>query len=369
MGDGTGAEGRSAVRELFELARANERVLDEQMQAVRCLTECVRGGDCNCDLNLEKSDPAYERRASSEGAKEEGTIDESDDVVPLTLASAERRELRASPCDSDESDDPLAPWRDELPSLKEQYARDGYVVVSGLIEDETLTIAEAAVWNLLAIERNDTTAWPERRFFSSTMGGPEISALWTPAYRAMAQALYPEDEAPVLLDWHRNAERGWFAEQTEAVYNESGLAMHVFPLRNNMYTRKEWKPPTPHLDHASQANAFRSCCLPMRMSTMTYLTSSPETHHGGSTVVWPKSHRLVADLAVSDPERFEMLHTLAHSLEEAGVQDLEPLELKVGAGDVLFHDMFTAHYGSENHAPGKPRLAFNMKWGSRGAGN
>ena len=82
-------------------------------------------------------------------------------------------------------------------------------------------------------------------------------------------------------------------------------------------------------------------------------------------MVWPGSHHLVADLAASDPTRFEMLHTLANSLREAGVHDIEPVELKVQAGDVLFHDMFTAHRGSDNQAQGKPRLAFNMKWGSR----
>ena len=99
------------------------------------------------------------------------------------------------------------------------------------------------------------------------------------------------------------------------------------------------------------------------MSTMTYLTSSMHQEHGGSTIVWPGSHHKIGSLAASDPVRYEMFHTLAGALEESGALELQPIELKVRAGDVLFHDMFLAHYGSENHAQGKPRLAFNMKWG------
>jgi hypothetical protein len=205
------------------------------------------------------------------------------------------------------------------------------------------------------------------------MSHPAIAGLWTQPYRAMARALYPDDDntgEPVLLDWYRSPERGWFADHTESLNNESGLAMHVFP-RHRRPTRypgqasqdKPWKLPSPHLDHASKGHGFRSCCLPMRMSSMVYLTDSTDPAHGGSTVVWSGSHHKVAALAASDPERFEMLHVLSNSLGEAGVLDLEPVELKVQAGDVLFHDMFLAHYGSENHAPGKPRMAFNMKWG------
>ena len=87
--------------------------------------------------------------------------------------------------------------------------------------------------------------------------------------------------------------------------------------------------------------------------------------HSGSTVVWPGSHHKLGSLAASDPGRFEMLHTLADALNESGVLDLEPIELKVRPGDVLFHDMLLAHRGSENLAQGRPRLAFNMKWGRR----
>ncbi len=79
--------------------------------------------------------------------------------------------------------------------------------------------------------------------------------------------------------------------------------------------------------------------------------------------VWPGSHRLLAMLAASDPTRFQLMHTLGQALEEAGVLEIEPVEVKAQRGDVLFYDILTAHSGSENHAAGCPRLAFNMKWG------
>ena len=123
--------------------------------------------------------------------------------------------------------------------------------------------------------------------------------------------------------------------------------------------------PIPHLDHGSKGHGFRTCCLPIQMSTMIYLTGTTDLEHSGSTVVWPGSHHKLGSLAASDPGRFEMLHTLADALNESGVLDLEPIELKVRPGDVLFHDMLLAHRGSENLAQGRPRLAFNMKWGRR----
>lgn len=224
-----------------------------------------------------------------------------------------------------------------------------------------------------SVNRSNTHTWPARRYMAQATRHPAIAALWSPAYRAMARALYPHidnDTAgrePVLFDWTRSHERGWFAHQPKWPYNESGLAMHNFP-RHQLAPHQQpraWKLPIPHLDHASKGHGFHTCCLPIRMSTMIYLTGSTQLEHSGSTIVWPGSHRKMELLAASDPDRFEMLHTLADALTESGVLGIEPIELKVRPGDVLFHDMFLAHRGSENLVQGKPRLAFNMKWGLR----
>ena len=40
-----------------------------------------------------------------------------------------------------------------------QYDRDGYVLVSGLIPEETIANAEAAMWSVLGMDRDDPASW------------------------------------------------------------------------------------------------------------------------------------------------------------------------------------------------------------------
>ena len=40
-----------------------------------------------------------------------------------------------------------------------QYARDGYVLVSGLIPKETIANAEAAMWSVLDMDPGDPASW------------------------------------------------------------------------------------------------------------------------------------------------------------------------------------------------------------------
>ena len=40
-----------------------------------------------------------------------------------------------------------------------QYRRDGYVLVPGLIPEETLADAEAAMWSVLGMNRDDRASW------------------------------------------------------------------------------------------------------------------------------------------------------------------------------------------------------------------
>ena len=40
-----------------------------------------------------------------------------------------------------------------------QYDRDGYVLVSGLIPEETIANAEAAMWSALGMDRDDPASW------------------------------------------------------------------------------------------------------------------------------------------------------------------------------------------------------------------
>lgn len=86
--------------------------------------------------------------------------------------------------------------------------------------------------------------------------------------------------------------------------------------------------------------------------------------------MWPRSHEKNAALAALAPakharfdiEKRSVYKSVGQQLDNAGVKDLSPVELRVSAGDVLFHDMLTAHSGSDNRGLAV-RLAFNMKWG------
>ena len=79
--------------------------------------------------------------------------------------------------------------------------------------------------------------------------------------------------------------------------------------------------------------------------TMHYLPPTTE----GATYVWPRSHELLSALAALAPteharfglEKRSIYKSVGRQLGNAGVKDLSPVELKVGAGDVLFHDMLT----------------------------
>ena len=183
------------------------------------------------------------------------------------------------------------------------------------------------------------------------MAHPQIAALWTPAYRAMAKALAGADNV-VMENWSP----GGALEGHRSGALTHGLAVNIFPREEP--AEEGWRWPTPHID-----GTFG---LPVRLATMTYLTDSQKS--GGNTVVWPRSAALLRELAASEPERFANMTravSLAKAkgqLEAAGVGKLTPVEVQVTAGSVLFYDILTAHAGSLNLAD-RPRFAVNMKWG------
>ena len=94
-----------------------------------------------------------------------------------------------------------------------------------------------------------------------------------------------------------------------------------------------------------------------RVAGMTFLNDVPP--HGAGTVLWPGSHRKLADLARSDPERYEMMWALNKDLDRVDLG--EPVELTPRCGDVLLYHYLCAHAGSSNTSS-QPRLALNMKW-------
>jgi hypothetical protein len=118
-----------------------------------------------------------------------------------------------------------------------------------------------------------------------------------------------------------------------------------------------WEWPSPHIDHARREDRFETLPPPFRIGCLIYLNDV--TPHAGATVVWPESHRQLAQLAAGDPDRYKFLATLNADISKLPLNN--PIELTAGAGDVLFYNSLCAHSGSKNLGPAC-RLALNHKW-------
>lgn len=216
-------------------------------------------------------------------------------------------------------------------SQREQYDRDGYIVVSGLIPDEISAVAEEAMWHSFSLDRSDPLSWPQKTVHV-TIPDPKLTAVYTSAFLSAAAKLGDDDPAQFTM-------------------RESAHAINVFPQPG------QWTWPKPHIDHAIKEHGHRTFPRAFKVAAMTFLSDVPP--HGAGTVVWPGSHRKIEALAKSDPERYEMMWVLNLELDRAEIG--EPVELTPRRGDVLFYHYLCAHAGSMNTSD-KPRFALNMKW-------
>lgn len=214
---------------------------------------------------------------------------------------------------------------------RSQYARDGFLLVSGLIPDGISAAAETAIRRALQIDAGDPMTWAAPSGHRS-IPDPELTAVYTPQFLQAAAELVGED--PLLFN------------PPKAAY-----AINVFPQPG------PWQWPEPHIDHAIKEHGHKTFPRAFKIATMTFLSDVPP--HGAGTIVWPGSHRRIEALARSDPDRYEMMWVLNQDLDKAGIG--EPVETTPHRGDVLFYHYLCAHAGSMNTSD-RPRLALNMKW-------
>lgn len=213
----------------------------------------------------------------------------------------------------------------------EQYAAQSYLLVSGLIPERVAACAEEAMWCLLQASPDDRASWAGKaghQGFDST----ELAACYTPAFLEAAAQL--SGDAPETVHAPKRP-----------------YAINVFP------TPGEWSWPQPHIDHAIKEHGHKTFPRAFRIAAMTFLNDVPP--HGAGTVVWPGSHKLLEELALSDPTHFELMWTLNQELPNIALGD--PVELTPRRGDVLFYSYLCAHAGSKNVSD-RPRLALNAKW-------
>ena len=227
-----------------------------------------------------------------------------------------------------------------------QYDRDGYVLVSGLIPEETIAGAEAAMWSVLGMDRNDPASWsplPDDADGVTTVAGqgvienfglkdPALLACCTPAFYDVQSRL--ANQNPDAFHCRR--------PQPEAVWARS-----VFPVSG------DWNHHSGHADGVHRP--FSVFPGSFRVSSLTYLDTG--VAQGGGTTVWPGSHRTLKEAAVRDPDRFRMLPDLQNPTRKFDLN--APIELTPSRGDVLFFHYLLVHAGSLNTGD-KPRFA--IRW-------
>jgi hypothetical protein len=215
---------------------------------------------------------------------------------------------------------------------RQAYERDGFLLVSGLIPEETGAAAEAAMWRLLSLSPDDRANWPVGGLRHGTFESDELLACYTPEMRAAAAILAGEEGAEFRAP-------------------SKPYAINVFPSPG------EWTMPHPHIDHAIKEHGHKVFPRAFRVAGMTFLSDVPP--HGGGTVVWPGGHAQLRALAEREPETYELMWVLNQSWEQIDLAP--PFETTPRRGDVLFYHYLCPHAGSKNVSD-RPRLALNMKW-------
>ena len=227
-----------------------------------------------------------------------------------------------------------------------QYDRDGYVLVSGLIPEETIANAEAAMWSVLGVDRDDPALWsplPDETDGVKTIVSqgvvehfgvqdPALLACCTPAFYEVQSQLARENAGAFHCQ----------KPQPEGIWARS-----VFPVS------KDWDYSNGHVDGGHRPfNVFPGS---FRVSSLTYLDSG--VAQGGGTAVWPGSHRKLSKAAVQNSDRYQMLSDFKKPQQRFGLG--EPIELRPSRGDVLFFHYLLVHSGSLNTS-NKPRFAFRL---------
>lgn len=226
------------------------------------------------------------------------------------------------------------------------YDRDGFVLAPGLIPEDTLADAEAAMWSVLVMDRDDRASWSplpddsEGVTTVASQGVIEHFGLQDPALMACYTPAFDDVQSQLA---GRNADAFHCPKpRPEAVWTRS-----VFPVA------QDWNHHSGHAD--GQHRPFNVFPGSFRVSSLTYLDSG--VAQGGGTVVWPGSHRSLGDAATKDPVRYRTLPDFERPTQEFDLGD--PIEIRPSRGDVLFFHFLLVHAGSLNTGH-KPRFA--LRW-------
>ncbi len=223
----------------------------------------------------------------------------------------------------------------------EQYKREGYLLVSGLIPEHVSEKAVAAMWQLMRMDAKDRQTWrriPEEVEYNANRGlvahygvqHPDLLACATPEFMQATAQLIGEDVDSL--------------HPPEAVQTQN-----LFPVD------REWTISRPHVDGIPKENKHKTFPGPYRIASLIYFNDIEPC--GGGTAVWPKSHRKIRELAESDVEKYRYLYDLNTDIKRLDLG--EPIELTPKRGDVLFFQYLFGHNGTPN-VNVHPRLALRF---------
>ena len=247
-----------------------------------------------------------------------------------------------------------------------QFEEEGYLLLSGLMPQETVTKAEAAMWHMMGMDAENPDSWDHFQrprlsgFYMEEVGNgkrielfgvthPDVLACCTPDYLTVLKQLasrYPE------------------IPHCESQSPDGIWALNQFPVS------AEWKSPSPHLD--GDFRDFRLDPGTFRATSLAYLTDA--NSHGGTTFIWPEGPQRIRAFRKKNPEFSNHVHDVRAHFPELDLG--EPMEVVAKQGDVLFFHHLLPHSGTIN-VSSSPRFAIRYmclcltcrKWEKKGEWN
>ncbi len=219
-----------------------------------------------------------------------------------------------------------------------QFEEQGYLLLSGLISQEVVEKAEAAIWHLMGMDADNSNSWkhfkppPLAGFYMEQMSNgnrlelfgvthPDVLGCCTRDYLTVLKQL--ASEYPEIPHCE--------SEQPDGVW-----ALNQFPVSG------EWETPSPHLD--GDFRDFRLEPGTFRATSLTYLTDAKS--HGGTTVIWPEGPQRIREFREKNPEFSNHVRDVRALFPEIDLG--EPIEVVAKQGDTLFFHHLLPHSGAVN---------------------
>lgn len=231
---------------------------------------------------------------------------------------------------------------------REQFIRDGYVAVSGLIPGEIVRSTRDSICAAMQVSLTDSTTWPS---VSHDLGMDCVEKTLLCRTAAM------DDAAQELLGpqlWRDMCISSVLDQQGKPPYIKGFIPVLAYPRAGE----KRFDPTTHnkagyHVDGIHFVSLYPKKIL---LVALAYLTDT--TEYGGATAVVPGSHRQVFEHWQARGE----LPTPENILE--GLEFAPPITVPGKAGDVIFMHHLMVHSGSANHDD-HVRVAINANFTSQ----